>query len=90
MVQLSATRCSCIVRVSLVRFAAITLCVVLLLNECLFRYRPQSGNFWIHSHTGNKMSYKQLYLFAVILIAVRINYWLDCSVVSMACSSVKM
>jgi hypothetical protein len=52
MVQLSATRCRCIaiLWVSLVSFAAITLCVasqrcVLLLFISL---STQSGNFWIH------------------------------------------
>jgi hypothetical protein len=53
MVQLSTTRCSCvaILWVSIVSFAAITLCV-LLLKECLLllfiSLSTQSGNFWIH------------------------------------------
>jgi len=52
-VQLSATRCSCIaiLWVSLASFAAITF--VLLLNECLLlcayiSLSTQSGNFWLH------------------------------------------
>jgi hypothetical protein len=52
MVQLSATRCSCIavLWVNLVSFAAMTF--VLLLNECLLllliSLSTQSGNFWKH------------------------------------------
>jgi hypothetical protein len=55
MVQLSATRYSCIasLRVSLVSFAAITLCVTsqrvfLLLLLLFISLSTQSGNFWIH------------------------------------------
>jgi hypothetical protein len=57
MAQLSATRCSCIAIfwVSLVSFAAITLCVasqrlllLLLLLLLLISLSTQSGNFWIH------------------------------------------
>jgi uncharacterized membrane protein len=52
MVQLFATRCSCIaiLQVSLVSFAAIAL-FVLLLNECLLLFislLTQSGYFWIN------------------------------------------
>jgi hypothetical protein len=51
MVQLSATRCSCvaILCVSLVSFAAITLCVDsqrVFIVVCFVMTR--SGNFWIH------------------------------------------
>jgi len=53
MVQLSATRCSCtaIWWISLVSFAAITLCVasqrVFIVDDVYF-VMTQSGNFWIH------------------------------------------
>jgi hypothetical protein len=52
MIQLSATRCSCIaiLRVSLVIFAAITLCIA---SQWVFIVvyfiMTQSGNFWIYS-----------------------------------------
>jgi hypothetical protein len=55
MLQLSATRCSCIaiLRVGLVSFAAITLCVasqrVLIV---VYFVMTQSGNFWIHARTN--------------------------------------
>jgi hypothetical protein len=52
MVQLSATRCSCkaILWVSLVSFAAITLCVAsqrVLIVVSVYFVMTQSGNFWI-------------------------------------------
>jgi hypothetical protein len=56
MVQLSATRCSCIaiLWVSLVSFAAITLCVgsqrVFIVVSVYF-VMTQSGNFWLHHRT---------------------------------------
>jgi hypothetical protein len=62
MVQLSATRRSCIaiVRVSLVSFAIITLCVAsqrvfVVVVVVVYFVTTQCGNFWIHhgmSHTG--------------------------------------
>jgi hypothetical protein len=54
MVQLSATRCSfiAILRVSLVSFAAITLCVAsqrgFVIVVVFISLSTQSGNFWIH------------------------------------------
>jgi hypothetical protein len=50
MVQLSATRCSCIaiLWVSLVNFAAITLCVASQRVFIVYFVMSQSGNFWIH------------------------------------------
>jgi hypothetical protein len=57
MVQLSATRCSCIaiLLVSLVSFAAITLCVAcqrvfifVIVVAVVYFVTTQSGNFWIH------------------------------------------
>jgi hypothetical protein len=52
MVQLSATRCICIATlwVSLVSFAAITLCVAteLMFIVVVYFVMTQSGNFWIH------------------------------------------
>jgi hypothetical protein len=53
MVQLSATRCSCkaILSVSLVSFAAITLCVAsqqVFVPVSVYFVMTQSGNFWIH------------------------------------------
>jgi hypothetical protein len=52
MVQLSATRCSCIaiLWVSLVRFAAITLYVAFqrVFIVVIYFVMTQSGNFWIH------------------------------------------
>jgi hypothetical protein len=52
MVQLSATRCSCIAisRFSLGSFAAITLCVASqrVFVVCFYFVMNQSGNFWIH------------------------------------------
>jgi hypothetical protein len=54
MVKLSATRCSCIaiLWVSLVSFAAITLCVasqrVFIVVVVVYFVIDQSGNFWIH------------------------------------------
>jgi hypothetical protein len=59
MVQLSATRCSCIaiLWVSLVSFAAITLCVgsqrVFIVVSVYF-VMTQSGNFWIHPRIRNR------------------------------------
>jgi hypothetical protein len=56
MVQLSATRCSCIavLRVSLMSFAVITLCVA---SQRMFivayLVMTQSGNFWIHTIMSN-------------------------------------
>jgi hypothetical protein len=51
MVQLSATRCSCstILWVSLVSFAAITLCIASQRVFIVYFVMTQSGNFWIHS-----------------------------------------
>jgi len=51
--QLSATRCSCIALlwVSLVSFAAITLCVAsrpVFIVAVVYFVMTQSGNFWIH------------------------------------------
>jgi hypothetical protein len=56
MVQLSATRCSCtaILWVSLVSFAAITLCVASQRAFIVISLSAQSGNFWIHPRTRNK------------------------------------
>jgi hypothetical protein len=57
MAQFSASRCSCIaiLLVSLVCFAAITLCVVsqwvFIVVSIYFSLLTQSGNFWIHPHT---------------------------------------
>jgi hypothetical protein len=53
MVQLSATRCNCIaiLWVSLVSFAAITLCVASQRVFIFISLSTQSGNFWIHSRT---------------------------------------
>jgi hypothetical protein len=50
MVQLSATRCSCIAmsRVSLVSFAIITLCVASQWVFIVHFVMTQCGNFWIH------------------------------------------
>jgi hypothetical protein len=54
MVQLTATMCSCIaiLWVSLVSFAAITLCVatqwVFIVVLVIYFVTTQSGNFWIH------------------------------------------
>jgi hypothetical protein len=53
MVQLYASRCSCIaiLWVSLVSFAAITLCVAsqrMFFSLLLLMMSTQSGNFWIH------------------------------------------
>jgi hypothetical protein len=53
MVQLSATRCSCIaiLWVSLMAFAAITLCVAsqrVFIVASVYFVMTQSGNFWIH------------------------------------------
>jgi hypothetical protein len=51
MIQLSATRCSCIaiLRVSLVSFAAIILCVASqrVFIVVVYFVTTQSGNFWI-------------------------------------------
>jgi hypothetical protein len=54
MIELCATRCSCIATlwVSLVSFAAITLCVAsqrVLLLLLFISLSTQSGNFWIHT-----------------------------------------
>jgi len=54
--QLSATRCSfiAVLRVSLVSFAAITLCVAsqrVFSVVSLYFVMTQSGNFWIHPPT---------------------------------------
>jgi hypothetical protein len=51
MVQLSATRCSCIaiLWVSLVSFAAVTLCVASQRVFIVISLSTQSGNLWIHS-----------------------------------------
>jgi hypothetical protein len=50
MIQLSATRCSCIsiLWVSLVSFAATTLCVASQRVFIVISLSTQSGNFWIH------------------------------------------
>jgi hypothetical protein len=53
MVQLSATRCICIavLWVSLVSFAAISLCVAsqrVFIASVVYFVMTQSGNFWIH------------------------------------------
>jgi hypothetical protein len=51
MVQLSATRCSCIaiLCISLMSFAAITLCVASQrVFTVVYFVMTQSGNFWIH------------------------------------------
>jgi hypothetical protein len=55
MVQLSATKCSCItiLWVGLVSFAAIALCVASQRVLIVFSLSNQSGNFWIHSHTND-------------------------------------
>jgi hypothetical protein len=57
MVQVSATRCSCIaiVCVSLMSFAAITLCVASQLESIVVIHfiMTQSGNFWIHLRIVN-------------------------------------
>jgi hypothetical protein len=58
MVQLSATRCSCIaiLWVSLVSFAAITLCVAsqqVFIVVSVYFVMTQSGNFWILPRTGS-------------------------------------
>jgi hypothetical protein len=55
MVQLSATRCSCIaiLWVSLMSFVAITLCVAserMFIFVSVYFIMTQSGNFWIHPH----------------------------------------
>jgi hypothetical protein len=55
MVQLSATRCSCIsiLWVSLVSFTAITLCFAsqrVFIVDVVYFVMTQSGNFWIHLH----------------------------------------
>jgi hypothetical protein len=55
MVQLSATRCSriAIFWVSLVSFAAVTLCVAsqeVFIVVSVYFVMTQSGNFWIHPH----------------------------------------
>jgi hypothetical protein len=51
-IQLSATRCSCIdiLWVSLVSFAATTLCVASerVFFAVVYLFMTQSGNFWIH------------------------------------------
>jgi hypothetical protein len=55
MVQLSATKCSCIAIswVSLVNFAAITLCVASQRVFIVVHFSmTQSGNFWIHPRRG--------------------------------------
>jgi hypothetical protein len=63
-VQLSATRCSCIaiLGVSLVSFAAITLCVTSQRVFIIVVYfvMTQSGNFWIHSLTVRKVIKKSI------------------------------
>jgi hypothetical protein len=56
MVQLSATKCNCIAIswVSLVSFAAITLCVAsqrVFIVVSVYFFTTQSGNFWIHTCT---------------------------------------
>jgi hypothetical protein len=53
MVQLSAMRCSCIaiLWVSLVSFAAITLCVASRRVFIVISLSTQPGNFWIHPRT---------------------------------------
>jgi len=61
MVQLSATRCSCIaiLWVSLVSFAAITLCVAsqrVFIVASVYFIMTQSGNFWIHRIFGVSIS----------------------------------
>jgi hypothetical protein len=54
MLQLSATRCSCIaiLLISLVSFVAITLCVAFqrafVVVVIVYFVMTQSGNFWIH------------------------------------------
>jgi hypothetical protein len=56
MVQLSATRCSCIaiLSVSLVSFAAIILCVASQRVFIVVSLSTQSGNFRIHPRTSIK------------------------------------
>jgi hypothetical protein len=57
MIQLSATRCSCIAILwaSLVSFAAITLCVASqrVFIVVVYSLSTQSGNFWIQPRIGN-------------------------------------
>jgi hypothetical protein len=69
MVQLSATRCSCIaiLRVSLVSFATIPLRVafqrvfiVVVVVVVVISLSTQSGNFWIHPHRGLLVETAQL------------------------------
>jgi hypothetical protein len=52
MIQLSATRCSCIAifRVTLVSFAAVTLFVASQRMFVVYFIMTQSGNFWIYPH----------------------------------------
>jgi hypothetical protein len=62
MVQFSATGCSCIAIfcVSLVSFAAITLCVAsqrLIPKVSIYFVTTQSGNFWIHPHISVPLIY---------------------------------
>jgi hypothetical protein len=68
MIQLSATRCSCIaiMWVSLVSFAAITLCVasqrVFIVAVVIYFVTTQSGNFWIRTAYHAAKSQKLLSL----------------------------
>jgi hypothetical protein len=75
-VQLSATMCSCIaiLWVSLVGFAAITLCVaserVFIVVSICISLLTQSGNFWLHSSIS-RWTYSDfilMWLFAMDLI----------------------
>jgi hypothetical protein len=57
MAELSANRCSCIaiLLVSLVSFAAITVCVAsqrVFIFVVVFSLSTQSGNFWIYRRTS--------------------------------------
>jgi hypothetical protein len=65
MVQLSATRCSCIavLWVSLVSFAAITFCVgSQRVFVVVYFVMTQSGNFWINPHTSWVISISYAFL----------------------------
>jgi hypothetical protein len=58
MLQLSATKCSCIaiLLVSLVSFATITFCVAsqrVFIIVVAYFFMTQSGNFWIHTHLSS-------------------------------------
>jgi hypothetical protein len=68
-VKLSAIRCNCIaiLCVSLVNFAALTLCVAseqVFIVVAVYLVMTQSGNFWIHPRTQT----------TVLLLLHRINW----------------